>query len=139
MALDGDGNGYSSEEGTSLRKVPSRGGLWHDDVSPRPSHVCPIGHMIRVSSETTVTSAIRAVDRHQRSSTAQSRARLPWLRGCQHRLRRISLPSFYRRPLLCVAEATSLELRASVLSTNTSILLGSPSVSHTRSSPRDAS
>ncbi len=27
------GQGYFFEEGTSLKKVPSRGGLWHDEVS----------------------------------------------------------------------------------------------------------
>ncbi|WVR08460.1 hypothetical protein IAU60_005515 [Kwoniella sp. DSM 27419] len=28
--------GYTNQDGTSLRKVPSRGGIWHDDPEPRP-------------------------------------------------------------------------------------------------------
>lgn len=29
----GSAQGYTGEDGASLRKVPSRGGLWHDEVS----------------------------------------------------------------------------------------------------------
>jgi hypothetical protein len=144
MALDGDGNGYSSEDGTSLRKVPSRGGLWHDEVSPGRSHVlssrsyesrfigdhCNIGHPGRGP-----WTAINA---------AASLTCVLACRGCgccacgiSRRGPFIEDPSFASpRPSIL---STPLELRSSVLSTTTSVLIGSPFVPLTPSSSRDVS
>lgn len=33
MSRRGSAQGYTGEAGNSLKKVPSRGGLWHDEVS----------------------------------------------------------------------------------------------------------
>ncbi|WVQ95708.1 hypothetical protein IAU59_002807 [Kwoniella sp. CBS 9459] len=55
--------GYRGARGTDLQKVPSRGGIWHDDPEPRPPYS---GNSSRASSRST-SPAVRQpeADHHQ--------------------------------------------------------------------------